>query len=220
MATDSIRTIAPLCRIGFPQIFTPKVENIVDKASGEVTGTPKKWGGQLVFDSSVQAELDKLIEDVKALGVSEFGDNFWQLVEQRSIRWPFRSGGEINPKTSKPRFPEGNAITFVNVSSYSPVSVVSKYCDPADKDRKPVVVTDPEQLWAGQYIRAAVTLKPYRRKDGMGIACYINGVQLWHEGERWGGGFNAQDEFSAEGEMPQAELPPEPPAAGGGEGLL
>lgn len=205
MANDSVRTVAPLCRIGFPNIFSPKVDTQVDKSTGE-TKTTEKYSAQLVFDGSVAEELKALKAQVRQLGIEEFGEHFDTLVEQRSVRWPFRNGDEINPKTGAPRFPEGG-ITYINVSSYSPVSVVSRYSDPTDPNSngRPAVVKDPSQLWPGEYVKAAVTFKAYKRKDGNGIACYVNGLQLWHEGERWGGSFNAQESFDAEGERPAAD---------------
>lgn len=193
------RALTPVCRAAWTKgVFTPKEEQKTDPKTG-TTKTVIKYGCQLVFDQSVSGELQELMNLAFKVGVEAFGDNFWAMVQQGSIRWPFRNGAEINPKTGQPRYEQGT--TFMNCSSGSPIDVVSKYCDPADPQKKPIRVTDPTQLWPGQYVRASITFKEYRVPQ-WGVACYINGLQLWHEGERWGDSFDSQEAFNAEGEAP------------------
>lgn len=225
------RINTPLCRIAFPFIFAPRVET--GKELDPTTGQPsvkKKYGCALVFDESAEKGLAAMKQEALQVGVEAFGENFWALVQQGSIRWPFRNGADINPKTGQPRFGEG--ITYINASSGSAPDVVSKWCDPKDPKQRPLKVTDPSELWPGEYIKANVTFKEYKRADAWGIACYVNGIQLHHEGERWGGGFDAQDAFEAEGQRPTAEMdtgqvPPAgtpnftaPGAQGGADDLL
>lgn len=197
------QAITPICRAAWTQnVFTPKEEVKTDPKTGQ-SRTVIKYGCQLVFDKSVQEGLKELMDAAFRVGQEAFGDNFWAMVQQGSIRWPFRNGAEINPKTGQPRYEDGT--TFINCSSGTPIDVVSKWCDPADPQRKPIKVTDPSQLWPGQYVKAAVTFKEYRNPQ-WGIACYINGMQLQHEGERWGDSFDAQSAFNAEGEAPQGQF--------------
>lgn len=199
------QALTPLCRAAWTQnVFTPKVEEKTDPKTGQ-TRTVSTYKLQLVFDQSVSGELQELMNAAFRVGQEAFGDNFWAMVQQGSIRWPFRNGGEINPKTGQPRYEQGT--TFINCSSGSPIDVVSRYCEPADPQKKPIKITDPSQLWPGQYVKAAVTFKEYRNPS-WGIACYINGLQLWHEGERWGDSFDAQSAFNAEGEAPAAQFGP------------
>jgi len=206
------RVTTPLCRVAWTQnVFTPKEEVKTDPKTGQ-SRTVIKYGCQLVFDQSAKDGLQAMMDAAMRVGVEAFGENFWPMVQQGSIRWPFRNGAEINPKTGQPRYEQGT--TFINVSSGSPVDVVSRYCDPADPQRKPLRVTDPTQLWPGQFAKASVTFKEYRNPQ-WGVACYINGLQLWHEGERWGDSFDAQSAFDAEGELPTGQFgtPAPQPAA-------
>lgn len=211
------QALTPLCRAAWTQnVFTPKQEEKTDPKTGQ-TKTVTKYGCQLVFDQSVSNELQELMNAAFRVGQEAFGENFWAMVQQGSIRWPFRNGAEINPKTGQPRYEDGT--TFINCSSGTPIDVVSKWCDPADPQRKPMKVTDPSQLWPGQYVKAAVTFKEYRNPQ-WGIACYVNGLQLHHTGERWGDSFDAQSAFDAEGEAPTGTFGPgsspqsAPPAPG------
>lgn len=213
------QVITPLCRAAWTQnVFTPKKVERVDKKTGQVD-LIDRYGCQLVFDQSVNEGLQAMMDAAFREGQEAFGENFWPLVQQGSIKWPFRSGGEINPKTGQPRYEQGT--TFINCSSGSPVEVVSKWCDPSDPQRKPIKVTDPSQLWPGQYVRAAVTFKAYK-KESWGVGCYINGLQLQHTGERWGDTFDAQSAFDAEGDAPTGQFgpassqPSTPPNSGAG----
>lgn len=188
-------------RTTFGYLFEPKRQAQKD---GTVT---EKWQITLLFDTNDPKQKEALQEcmnDAYQVGVEAFGEHFWTLVQQRSIRWPFRDGAEINPKTGQPRY--GAGIIFVNCSSHNKPDVVSRYCDPADPQKKPRIVTDPNEYYWGQYARVNVTFKEFKRQDGNGIACYVNGVQLWHEGEKLGNQFDAQNEFDAEGEPPTASF--------------
>lgn len=211
------QALTPLCRAAWTQnVFTPRVETKTDKKTGQVREV-SKWSCQLVFDPSASEGLQELMNAAFRVGQEAFGENFWAMVQQGSIRWPFRNGAEINPKTGQPRYEQG--VTFINVSSGQPIDVVSRYCDPADPQRKPIKVTDPSQLWPGQYVKASVTFKEYR-EPSWGVGCYVNGLQLFHEGERWGDSFDAQQAFNAEGEAPAGQFGPgssqqsAPPAPG------
>lgn len=223
----------------FGYLFDPKRQ-------AEKDGTVKeKWQVTLLYDNNdpaQKADLDRLMQDAYQEGLNEFGEHFWAMVQQKTIRWPFRDGGEINPNTGQPRF--GQGITFINCSSHTRPDVVSRYFDPTDPDKKPRKVTDPAEYYWGELAKVNLTFKTYKRQDGKGVACYVNGVQLWHEGEKLGNAFDAREEFNAEGETPPAQYgeapqappggapqsppapgqqqntPPPPPAGGGGRNLL
>ena len=210
-----IRAHTPLGRISYPWIFQPKTE------TGKDGSTYQKYQCAIVWDQSVQAELQELINKAYQVGIEEFGEHFWTMVQQGSVRWPFRDGGEINPNTGQPRY--GQGLTYINMSSQDAPDVVSRYYDPADPNKKPRKVTDPRELWPGQYVKASVTIKAYKRKDSRGISLFLNSLQLWHEGERLDNRVAAEDDFSAEGEAPPAQMggagaPPQqqpaPPAGG------
>lgn len=208
----------------FGYLFAPKRQ-------AEKDGTVKeKWQLTLLYntaDPEQAADLERLKQDAHQEGVNEFGEHFWAMVQQGTIRWPFRDGGEINPNTGQPRF--GAGIVFINASSYTKPDVVSRYYDPADPEKKPRKVTEEAEYYWGQRAKCNLTFKAYKRQDGRGIACYVNGAQLWHDGEKLGNAFDARSEFNAEGEAPPAEYgapqqppaaPQQPPAGAGGSGLL
>src|SRR5690554_6407051 len=118
----------------FGHIFEPK-------RTAEKDGTVReKYQITLLFDTTdpQQAEkLKRLKADAFQVGVKAFGEHFDTMVQQKSIRWPFRDGGEINPNTGQPRF--GQGIEFVNCSSHTQPDVVSRYVDrqyPQEKHRQ------------------------------------------------------------------------------------
>lgn len=207
----------------FGYLFQPKVNTVKNAKTGE-TVTTQKWQITPVWDQNDPtqvASLQECINDAYAVGVEAFGENFWQMVQQKSVRWPFRNGSDINPKTGQPRFP-GNVI-YVNCSSQTKPDVVSRYMAQGATDGKPRKVEDASEYYWGQKAKVNITFKAYKRDDGWGIAAYVNGVQLWHEGERMGEGqFDGQEHFDAEGAPeaaygPGAAAPaPPPPAAAGG----
>lgn len=199
----SHRTNTPLGRIGYVYFFQPRRETGVDQQTGQQF-TKEKYGCQMSWDQSVQEDLQRLMNEAHQVGVEAFGDNFWALVQQRTVKWPFRDGNEINPKTGQPRF--GPGITFANFSSRNPVEVVSKYCDPADPQQRPVKVTDPSQVWPGEYAKCNITIKAYKQPS-WGIGLYVNGCQIWHQGDKFAEVFDAQSAFDAEGQMPQGQMP-------------
>lgn len=215
------RMKTPLCRIAYPYVFAPKVETVKDENTGQ-THTIRKYQGALVFDSS--ADLTELKKEAIREGIAEFGENFEKLVKQGAIKWPFRDGGEININTGQPFYGEG--LTFINVSSQDQPEVVSRYAEPGGT--KPRRVTDPSELWPGEYCKASITIKPYNKPKSKGIGVYLNGLQIWHEGDRMDNRVSAVDDFDAEGEAPEADYAT-PPAhnanedeqyGGGGSSLL
>lgn len=216
-------TTAPV-QTTFGFLFQPKVTTEKDAGGNPIQ--KQKWQITPIFnqDDPTQAQsLQECINDAYKVGMEEFGEHFWTMVEQKSVRWPFRNGSDINPNTGQPRF-AGNT-TYVNCSSQSAPDVVSRYYDPADPDKKPRKVTDASEYYWGQFAKVNITFKAYKRPDGRGIAAYVNGVQLWHEGEKLGEGqFDGQSHFDAEGApeaaynpgQPAASAPPAPPAGAGG----
>ncbi len=207
----------------FGYLFQPKVDNVKDNATGQ-TVQKQKWQITPIFDQDSPeqaASLQECINDAYAVGLEEFGEHFWAMVQQNSVRWPFRNGSDINPKTGQPRF-SGNKV-YINCSSQSKPDVVSRYAAQGDAGLKPRKIEDASEYYWGQFARVNITFKAYKRSDGRGIAAYVNGVQLWHEGERLGEGqFDGQEHFDAEGAPEAAYGPggggaaPTPPAAAGG----
>lgn len=188
-------------------ILEPKRE--ADKQTGAVK---EKYQITPLFDTNNPAHaasLQECINDAYQVGVEAFGEHFWTMVQQGTVRWPFRDGGQLNPNSGQPKFAPG--IIYINCSSHSAPDVVSRYYDPNDPQKRPRRITAPAEYYWGMLAKVNITFKEYKRPDGRGIAAYVNGVQLWHEGDRLGNAFDAQSEFDAEGEMPPAEFGHAPP---------
>ena len=64
-------------------------------------------------------------------------------------------------------------------------------------DRRRIPITDPLMVYSGCYVRASVTFYPFNTNGNRGIACGLQNVQLWCDGEPLNGRVRAEDEFDA-----------------------
>lgn len=68
---------------------------------------------------------------------------------------------------------------------------------PGVVDRKRVKITDPLAIYSGCYIRAAVNFYPFNANGNRGIACGLQNIQFWEDGEPLNGRVRAEDEFDS-----------------------
>ena len=77
---------------------------------------------------------------------------------------------------------------FVNANSNERPGVV---------DRRRVPITDPLEVYSGCYVRASITFYPFNTNGNRGIACGLQNIQKWCDGEPLNGRVRAEDEFDA-----------------------
>lgn len=77
---------------------------------------------------------------------------------------------------------------FINATSQEAPGIV---------DRKRVKITDPLAIYSGCYIRAAVNFYPFNANGNRGIACGLQNIQFWEDGEPLNGRVRAENEFDS-----------------------
>ena len=58
-------------------------------------------------------------------------------------------------------------------------------------------ITDPLEVYSGCYVRASITFYPFNTNGNRGIACGLQNIQKWCDGEPLNGRVRAEDEFDA-----------------------
>lgn len=66
---------------------------------------------------------------------------------------------------------------------------------PGIVDRSRTAITDPLAVYSGCYIRALINFYPFNPNGNRGIACGLQGIQFWHDGEPLNGRIRAEDAF-------------------------
>lgn len=200
----------PVGRFNFEHLVTPRKKKTTDANGNAVE--KDQW--QVCVTFGPETDLEPLKAVARDVAQQAFGANWKKLVQQGSIKWPFRDGGEINPNTDEPRF--GEDVIYINASSNNPVQIVSRYRDP--KTGKPrllyngkgeKVAPDAEDLiYAGVYGRLSVTVASFNH-ESRGVTFYVNNAQTMEYGERLSSGESAEDAFDDEDSesLPEAEAP-------------
>lgn len=159
-------------RLSYPTLFEPK--SVTD-------GGEKKYSAVFLIpkDDEEQVEVIKAaIEEAKEMAKST------------------KFGGTI-PKNLKVQWHDGDEES--DAEEYKGHYFINTYASRKPKlvDRRSRDITDPEDLYAGCYVRAAINFYSYN-VNSKGIACGLNGVQFIEDGEPLSGGhveFDALDDF-------------------------
>ena len=86
----------------------------------------------------------------------------------------------------RPDDPAYENCYFINATSQEAPGIV---------DRKRVKITDPLAIYSGCYIRAMVNFYPFNANGNRGVACGLQCIQFWHDGEPLNGRIRAEDAF-------------------------
>lgn len=68
---------------------------------------------------------------------------------------------------------------------------------PGVVDRRRIPITDPLEVYSGCYVRASISFYPFNTNGNRGVACGLQNVQKWCDGEPLNGRVRAEDEFGA-----------------------
>lgn len=173
------RIITTKVRLSYPKLFEPDTND-----QGK-----KVYSCALVIEDN--AEGQKLVDSLEAIaqevGKAKFGAKYDQLRKSPSFKWAVRY--DVDGKYS-------NALAFVNARSYDVrPGIVSIYPGP---DGKPKAITDPNEIYAGAYVRASISCYAYDRPDSKGVAFSLGNLQKLADGDRLDGRSKAEDEFEAD----------------------
>ena len=166
---SATRVIIP-CRISFANIWEPK----------SINGSEEKYSVSCIIpkaDKKTLAKIEKAIEAAKETGKSKK----WGGKIPPNLKMPLRDGD-----IDRPDDPAYENSYFINATSQEAPGIV---------DRKRVKITDPLAIYSGCYIRALINFYPFNANGNRGIACGLQCIQFWHDGEPLNGRIRAEDAF-------------------------
>lgn len=146
--------ITPYAILSFPTLFSPKPRS---------EGAEAVYSASLLFgeDEQKSPEFKKLQEAVRSCAIEKWGDK----VSMASLMSPFRDAGEKADK-------------------YQGYSQGTVYINPWTKQKPGVVnarlqdVLDPDEVYAGQIVRAAVTPFAWAASGRKGVSFGLNHIQI------------------------------------------
>lgn len=165
--------LTPVGRASFPVLAQPKANE-----SGDL-----KYSMTLIFDKAAQQTPEfRALKDAaeKAIQAKWPGDS-----RPRKLKMPFLTVDDLD------KIPDGytDDCVFIRMSSNNRPQVVG---------RDPSVKIDATEVYPGMYVRASVRAYAWTHKTGgNGVSFGLGNVQIVKDGERFGGGTKAEDDFDA-----------------------
>jgi hypothetical protein len=165
--------ITPKFRVSYPNVFTPKLNDLNGKNEYSTVCLFKKGEDLSALKKAAEACL------VEKLGADKAK---WP----KNLKSPFRDQGEKEKDGALPDGYEAGAIFMTVKSSQKPGLV-----DASNQD-----IIDPVAFYAGCYARASLRPYYYDQKGNKGVAFGLQNIQKLADGESLGGGrVKASDEF-------------------------
>ena len=170
MSMNPNKVIIP-CRFSYLHCWEPDSVNGGDPRYSVSAIIPKS-------DTRTVEKIRAAIENAKKESLSKWGGKI-----PPNLKLPLRDGD-----IDRPDDPNYANAYFVNANSNERPGVV---------DRRRVPITDPLEVYSGCYVRASITFYPFNTNGNRGIACGLQNIQKWCDGEPLNGRVRADDEFDA-----------------------
>lgn len=135
-------------------------------------------------DSEDVAKVKAAIKAAYDEGLSKLKGNSKTAPSFTSIKTPLRDGDEERPDD-----PVYKGCYFINANSTSAPGIV-------DRDVNPIL--DHSEVYSGCKGRVSITFYAFNNSGNKGIACSLNNVQKWSDGESLGGKASAESDFSSD----------------------
>lgn len=121
--------------------------------------------------------LQQAIEAAKKSGIV----SKWGGKEPKNLELPLRNGDtDKDDEVYEDCF-------FINAKSSTRPGI-------CDKNKNPIV--DEEEIYSGVYAYVSVSFYPYDKNGNRGIACGLNNIMKFKDGERLGGRTSAENDFA------------------------
>jgi len=173
------KVITPQAILSYPHLFEPQA----------VDGGDPKYSVALVF--TADADLSELKQAAIATAREKWGDKADDMIRNGTLRMPFRNDVESKG------YDEVDGVVFINARSNRKPGVVSSAADP--QTGKPMPLDNPEELYAGCFVRASLRAFAYDKSGNKGVSFALNNVQKLGDSEvRLDSRVAAVDEFDAE----------------------
>ncbi len=176
----------PTFRASFPHLFEPYRFPTGSNFSAD---EKSKYSVIMAFDKET-AGIQWLREKVALLA-----KEIWPTGWPEGARSPVKDG-------DKDGLEDRAGCWIVDAHSYTRPGVI-------DKNKEAII--DPERIYGGCYLRATITLAGYTSLGG-GVTVFLNNVQFVADGERFGQGSSAFDDFDVIEDDAPADVAKQPPA--------
>lgn len=160
------------CRLSYTHVFTKYAPD------GD-TDNGKYMTNVLIPKSEKETvkALQQAIEAAKKSGIV----SKWGGKEPKNLELPLRDGDtDKDDEVYEDCF-------FINAKSSTRPGI-------CDKNKKPIV--DEEEIYSGVYAYVSVSFYPYDKNGNRGIACGLNNIMKFKDGERLGGRTSAENDFA------------------------
>lgn len=169
ITNNDTKVITGKIRLSYLNVFTPKA----------IDGGDPKYSASILIPKSDKATLKKIDAAIK--NAIEVGKGKWGGKVPKNIKLPLRDGDEERE--------DDEAYAghfFVNASSNTKPGII-------DRDRTEIL--DSTEIYSGCYARVSINFYAFDVNGNRGIACGLNNIQKWADGEPLGGRARAEDEF-------------------------
>lgn len=160
------------CRLSYTHVFTKYAPD------GD-TDNGKYMTNVLIPKSEKETvkALQQAIEAAKKSGIV----SKWGGKEPKNLELPLRDGDtDKDDEVYEDCF-------FINAKSSTRPGI-------CDKNKNPIV--DEEEIYSGVYAYVSVSFYPYDKNGNRGIACGLNNIMKFKDGERLGGRTSAETDFA------------------------
>lgn len=158
------------CRLSYTHVFN-RYNPDGDQADGKYMTNvliPKD-------EKETIAAINKAIDVAKKQAIV----SKWGGKEPKKLDMPLRDGDEKDDENY-----EGHL--FVNAKSNTRPGIV---------DRKKVPIVDEEEIYSGVWAIVSITFFGYDKNGNRGVACGLNNIMKFKDGERLGGRASAESDF-------------------------
>lgn len=167
------RVVTGMVRLSFCNLFEPRVNE---------DGTKGRYDCCLLIDKSDKKTIEcinKAIENAKAKGVKEK----WSNKLPKNLQLPMHDGDEKEDDQYSEQF---TGKMFLNPKSKSRPGIVDKHGAP---------IIDPEELYSGCYVLAALSFFPYDTNGNKGVGVGIDNILKVKDGDSLAGKPSASNDF-------------------------
>lgn len=144
-----------------------------------------KYSVCLLIPKGDKATLEKVKIAIEAVKADAKSTTTWGGKHLASFKSPLRDG---DTERDLEKSPEYKGHYFINCNT-------SKKPDVVDTALNPIM--DKSEVYSGCYARASINFYAFNVDGNKGIAAGLNNVQKLGDGDRFGGGSRASDDFTA-----------------------
>ncbi|NMA84945.1 MAG: DUF2815 family protein [Epulopiscium sp.] len=178
---NETKVITGKVRLSYANIFEPK----------SINGSDPKYSVSLIIPKSDKQQIETIEEAINnaiLAGESKLAGKNGKVPS--NIKLPLRDGDEDRPDDEN----YANSY-FLNANSTKAPAVVG-----LEKDRSTgkAIHLGEDDVYSGCYARVSINFYAFNTNGNKGIACGLGNIQKVEDGERFGGGASAEEDFDFE----------------------